>query len=84
MQSEFPVRQELRIASALAVDPHEKHLDRQKTDVDVFERVYEGIHATQVDSDQKNLPEASVHVRGWLGGFVVSAVQVDVPDDLEK
>jgi hypothetical protein len=62
----------------------EKHLDRHKTDVDVLERVFEGIHATQVERDPKNRPQTDLQVRGWLGDFVVSAVQVDVPDDLDK
>ena len=56
----------------------EGHLDRKKTDVDVFERVDQGVHATEVENARTT--GNGTEARGWLGGFVVS-VKVESPGD---
>jgi hypothetical protein len=61
------------------------HLDRKKTDVDVLERVFEGVHATEVGRTRDHTSSSQDDsIRGWLGDFVVSAVQVEMPRDVQE
>ncbi len=55
-------------------------IDRRKQEIDVLEQVMKGVR-TQ-GPDRGHVPQVvDIAVRGWAGGTVRSAVQVQVIDD---
>ena len=54
-------------------------VDRRKHEVDVLEQVLKGVHTEP--AEQGSDPHVVLSLRGWLGGAVASAVQVEIIDD---
>lgn len=57
-----------------------KHLDQMTHDIDVFEHVFAGVRL-QGPTESPSTPRVvDLDVRPWIGGEVMSTVQVEVVD----
>jgi hypothetical protein len=58
------------------------HIDREKHDADVVEHVMKGVSTESGRTGPRGVV-VNLGVQGWLGGLIVSAVQVEVLDESE-